>query len=263
VGRIVSERLEGVAVCFDGTELDRDMVFPKKGRWATPLREYRWHVGCPRYVVQKFIQSVGIQRPGGTNVINKLSILFVVAILAVGGSACATTDAENANTNANASPVVASNTTRPGSDNSEITTSTDANGVRTETRVFHNNPRVSRVVVTTSRDGQRTTTVYGPTGEPKDLKDKTVDALEGAGSAIADAAGFVADKSEDVAGKVTEGAKTAAEKTVEGAKTAAEKTKEGAGTVADKTKEGAKTAAEKTKEGAKKAGSAIKKAVTP
>jgi hypothetical protein len=185
-------------------------------------------------------------------VINRLSLLFVIAGLAVSGSACATTDTVNVNANTNANPVVASNTTRPASDNSEITTSTDANGVKTETRVFHNNPRVSKVVVTTSRDGQRTTTVYGPAGEPKDLKDKTVDVLEGTGSAIADAAGFVADKSEDVAGKVKEGAKTAAEKTVEGAKTAAEKTKEGAGTVADK-----------TKAGAKKAGSAIKKAVTP
>jgi hypothetical protein len=200
---------------------------------------------------------------GGTNVINKLSILFVIAVLAVAGSACTTTDAGNANVNTNANPVVASNVTRPGSDNSEITASTDANGVKTETRVFHNNPRVSKVVVTTSRDGQRTTTVYRPTGESKDLKDHTVDVLEGTGSAIADAAGFVADKSEDVAGKVKEGAETAAEKTVEGAKTVAEKTKEGAGTVADKTKSGAKTAVEKTKEGAKKAGSAIKKAVTP
>jgi hypothetical protein len=169
----------------------------------------------------------------------------------------------NVNANTNASPVVASNTTRPGPDNSEVSTSTDANGVKTETRIFHSNPRVSKVVVTTSREGQRTTTVYGPAGEPKDLKDRTVDVLEGTGSAIADAAGFVADKSEDVAGKVKEGAKTAAEKTAEGAKTVAEKTKEGAGTVADKTKEGAKTAAEKTKAGAKKAGSAIKKAVTP
>lgn len=182
--------------------------------------------------------------------INKLWIVFVIAGLAVAGSACATTDAVNVNANANST--VASDTTRPGSDNSEITAGTDANGVKTETRVFHNNPRVSRVVVTTTRDGKRTTTVYGPTGESKDLKDQTVDVLEGAGSAIADAAGFVADKTEDVAGKVKDGAKTAAEKTAEGAKTAAEKTAEGA-----------KTAAEKTKEGAKKAGSAIKKAVTP
>lgn len=186
--------------------------------------------------------------------INKLSILVVIAMLAVAGSACTTTDAvnANANNNTNANPTVATNLTRPGSDNSEITTSTDTNGVKTETRVFHNNPRVSRVVVTTSREGKRTTTVYRPTGESKDLKEQTVDVLEGTGSAIADAAGFVADKTEDVAGKVKDGAKTAAEKTAEGAKT-----------VAEKTKEGAKTAAEKTKEGAKKAGSAIKKAVTP
>lgn len=184
--------------------------------------------------------------------INKLSILFVIAILAVAGSACSTTVAENANANTNANPAIASNTTRPGPDNSEVTSSTDASGVKTETRVFHNNPRVSKVVVTTTREGRRATTVYGPTGESKDLKDQTVNALEGAGNAIADAAGFVADKSEDVAGKVKEGAKTATQKTVEGAKTAAEKTKESAGIVA-----------EKTKEGAKKAGSAIKKAVTP
>jgi hypothetical protein len=196
-------------------------------------------------------------------VLNKLYVVFAIAILAVGGSACATTDAVNVNANTNANPTIASNTSRPGVDNSVITTSTDADGVKTETRVFNNNPRVSKVVVATARDGKRTTTVYGPTGEAKELKDQTVDALEGAGNAIADAAGFVADKAEDVAGNVKEGAKTAAEKTVEGAKTAAEKTKEGASTVAEKTTEGAKTAAEKTKSGVKKAGSAIKKAVTP
>lgn len=195
--------------------------------------------------------------------INKLSIVFVIAILAVAGSACTTTDAVNVNANTNTNPTIASNITRPGSDNSEITTSTDANGVKTETRVFHGNPRVSKVVVTTTREGKRSTTVYRPTGESKDLKEQTVDVLEGAGSAIADAAGFVADKTEDVAGKVKDGAKTAAEKTADGAKTVAEKTKEGAGTVAEKTKEGAKTAAAKTVQGAKKAGSAIKKAVTP
>jgi len=140
----------------------------------------------------------------------------------------------------NGNTEVASNSTRPGPDNSEINTSTDSYGVKTETRVFHNNPRVSRVVVTT-RNGKRTTTVYGPNGEAKDLKDETVDVLEGAGNAIAEAAGFVADKAVDLADKTKEGAKTVGEKTVEGAK----------------------TAAEKTKEGVTKAGSAIKKAVTP
>ncbi|HVQ39859.1 MAG TPA: hypothetical protein VMS31_20125 [Pyrinomonadaceae bacterium] len=195
--------------------------------------------------------------------INKLYLGFAVAILAVAGTACSTTDTVNVNANANTDPTIASNTTRPGSDNSEIITTTDASGVKTETRVFKSNPRVSRVVVTTTRDGKRTTTVYGPTGESKDLKDQTVDVLEGAGSAIADAAGFVADKTEDVAGKARDVGSTVVEKTKEGAQTVAEKTKEGATTAAEKTKEGAITAAEKTKAGAKKAGSAIKKAVTP
>jgi hypothetical protein len=36
-----------------------------------------------------------------------------------------------------------------------VTTSVDTNGNRTETRVFKNNPRISRVVVTT-HNGQRT-----------------------------------------------------------------------------------------------------------
>jgi hypothetical protein len=188
---------------------------------------------------------------GEEHVSKKLLIGFAVVALAAASSGCSTSENANASANSNANTAVANNTTQPGPDNSEITTATDASGVKTETRVFHNNPRVSRVVVTT-RDGKRTTTVYGPTGESKDLKDETVDVLKGAGNAIADAAGFVADKAEDLAGKTKEGAKTVGEKTAEGAKTAAEKTKEGA-----------KTAAEKTKEGAKKAGSAIKKAVTP
>jgi len=182
---------------------------------------------------------------------HKLLIGFAVTVLAVAGSACSATDNANANANANANTTVATTTTRPGADNSEISTATDANGVRTETRVFHSNPRVSRVVVTT-RDGKRTTTVYGPKGEAKDLKDETVDVLSGAGNAIADAAGFVAEKTVDLAGKTKEGAKTVGEKTVEGTKTAAEKTKEGAQTVG-----------EKTVQGAKKTGKAIKKAVTP
>jgi hypothetical protein len=212
--------------------------------------------------VVTFNESV-IQIPReNKNVSKKLLIGVAVVALAAASSGCTTSDNANASANLNANTAVANNTTQPGPDNSEITTSTDAYGVKTETRVFHNNPRVSRVVVTT-RDGKRTTTVYGPTGESKDLKDETVDVLKGAGNAIADAAGFVADKTEDLAGKTKEGAKTVGEKTAEGAKTAAQKTKEGAKTVGEKTAEGAKTAAQKTKEGAKKAGSAIKKAVTP
>ncbi len=163
---------------------------------------------------------------------NKMVTGFVVALLAVAGAGCSTTDNTNANANANAT--VATNTTRPGPDNSEITTSVDANGMKTETRIFHSNPRVAKVVVTT-RDGRRTTTVYAPSGEARELnKNEPEDVLEATGSTIADAVGFVAKKT-------VEGAKTVGEKTVEGAKTV-----------------GAKTA-----EGAKKTGSAIKKAVTP
>jgi hypothetical protein len=112
--------------------------------------------------------------------------------------------------------------------------------VRTETRVFHGNPRVAKVVVTT-RDGKRTTTVYAPNGQSKDLKEEVGDALSATGNAIADGAGWVAEKTVDVADKTKEGAKTVGEKTVQGAK----------------------TVGEKTAEGAKKTGKAIKKAVTP
>jgi len=179
----------------------------------------------------------------------KFLIGFAIATLAAVTAGCATTD--NANTNGNVNATVVSDTTRPGPDGSEITTSVDANGMKTETRVFHNNPRVAKVVVTT-RDGKRTTTVYAPSGESKDLKEEVGDALVATGNAIADAAGWVAEKTVDIADKTKEGAKTVAEKTGETAKT-----------VGNKTVEGAKTVGAKTAEGAKKTGSAIKKAVTP
>ena len=175
---------------------------------------------------------------------NKILWSVAVAIFALGSSGCNTTN-DNTNTNANTTEVVASNNTRVGSDDSEIITTTDANGVKTETRVFHNNPRVSKVVVTT-RDGKRTVTVYAPSGEARELnKNEPEDVLEATGTAIADAAGFIADK------------------TVEGAKTVGEKTVEGAKTVGEKTADGTRTVIEKTGEGAKKTGKAIKKAVTP
>jgi hypothetical protein len=185
----------------------------------------------------------------------KILIALAVATLAVGSAGCSSTS-DNSNANANANQAVASNTTRPGADDSEITTSVDANGVKTETRVFHNNPRVSKVVVTT-RDGKRTVTVYAPSGEARELnKNEAEDVLEATATKIADGAGFVADKT-------VEGAKTVGEKTVEGAKTAGDKTVEGARTVGQKTAAGTKTVVEKTEEGAKKTGRAIKKAVTP
>lgn len=173
--------------------------------------------------------------------------------------------AQEANINANANQA----TTVSAPDNSEITTATDSTGTRTETRVFRDNPRVSKVVVTT-RDGKRTVKVYSKTGEERDLRDETVDALAATGDALASGAGFVADKSEDAYDKTKEGVQTAADKTKEGVQTAADKTEDAAKTVADKTKAGARETADKaedvadkTKAGAKKTGKTIKKIVTP
>lgn len=180
----------------------------------------------------------------------RYKILTGVCLLALAAfvPGCSTTEPANTNATATATP---STSTRPGPDNSEITTTTDANGVTTETRVFKNNPRVSRVVVTT-RNGQRTTRVYSATGEERELKAEVVNALEETGDALANAAGWVADKTVEGAKATGEAAKTVGEKTVEGAKT-----------VGSKTASGAKTVGEKTVQGTKKVGSAIKKVVTP
>jgi len=183
----------------------------------------------------------------------KLLTVMAVAVLAMFGASCTTTDQANANM---------ATTTRTAPDGSEITTTTDANGVKTETRVFRGNPRVSRVVVTTTRDGRRTARAYSPRGEEKEIND-VGDALEATGDKIADGARWTADKAEDVGGKTVEVGKTVGEKTAEGAKTVGEKTAEGAKTVGEKTAEGAKTVGKKTAEGAKKTGKAIKDALTP
>lgn len=198
---------------------------------------------------------------------------FLAASVFLAG--CNKTESANANANDNANAgAVATTTTRPGPDNSEIITTTDANGVKTETRVFRDNTHVSKVVVTT-RNGTRTARVYSRTGEEKELnKDESESALEKTGDAIAGTAGFVADKTVQgakiVADKTVEGTKKGVEvgkdvgaKTAEGAKTVGSKTADTAKTVGSKTAEGAKTVGEKTAGGAKKVGRAIKRAVTP
>lgn len=176
---------------------------------------------------------------------NKLLTVMAVAVLAFGAGACARTD-ETANLNAGPTT-----TTRTAADGSEITTTTDANGTRTETRVFRNNPRVSRVVVTTPRAGQRTVRVYSPKGEEKEVND-VGDALEVTGDKLADAAGWIADKTEDVVGEAGDKLEDVGDKTASGAKT-----------VGEKTASGAKTVGKKTVQGAKKVGGAVKDAVTP
>jgi hypothetical protein len=159
-------------------------------------------------------------------------------------------------------------TTKPAPDNSEVTTKVDANGVKTQERVFRNNPRIARVVVTTN-NGSKTVKAYSPSGEEREVnKNETEDVLEATGDKVADAAGFVANKGEDVAGKAKDvGAATkektegVAEKTVDVSKTVANKSVEGATTVKNKSVQGAKTVGSKTVSGAKKAGSAIKKII--
>jgi hypothetical protein len=133
------------------------------------------------------------------------------------------------------------------------------NGTTTETRTYRNNPRISKVEIST-RNGKRTAKVYSNTGEARDIPENKVDSvINGTADAIADAAGFVADKSKEAASAVKEGSEKAVDKGKEGAK----KVGEGAKTVGEKTAEGAKTVGQKTAEGAKKAGKAVKNAVTP
>lgn len=209
------------------------------------------------------ISWTGLRMEEDTKVSRRLSIalMLVGAVMALSGCSTASEVAnENGNANANAN-VAAQATSRPAPDDSEITTSVDANGVRTETRVFRNNPRIARVVVTT-KDGTRTVKAYSPSGEEREVnKNEPEDVLEATGSKIADAAGFVADKTKDVAGGVKEGGEKVGEKTVDTAKTVGNKTVDTAKTVGEKTAEGTKTVTKKTVSGAKKVGSAVKKII--
>src|SRR4030095_8492723 len=103
-------------------------------------------------------------------------ILVLSGLLALLVCACSSSKPETeANTNANANTAVASapapaTTTRPGPDNSEITTTTDANGVKTETRVFKGKSSCSRLVVTTRPDGSKTVRAYSSDGKERELK---------------------------------------------------------------------------------------------
>jgi hypothetical protein len=192
----------------------------------------------------------------------KRQFLIGLIITALAFLSVACSESSESNTNANANTGDTASTTAP--DNSEVTTTKDSNGVKTETRTFKNNPRVSKVVVTTE-NGNRTVKAYSPSGEEKDVSksEPKPDVLHATGDAIADAAGWVKDKSETAYDKTKEGAKTVADKTVDTSKTVANKTKQGAKKVGDKTVDTTKTVVDKTVEGAKKTGNAIKKVVVP
>lgn len=170
---------------------------------------------------------------------------------------------------ANSNQPIAENTTQPGPDNSEITTKVDNSGVRTQERVFHGNPRISKVVVTT-RNGNRSAKAYSASGEEREINNQNdvEEALSATGDKVAASAGFVADKSEDVAGaakdvgeKAKDKTQAIGEKTADTAKDVGEKTVEGAKTVKEKSVEGAKTVKDKTVSGTKKVGRAVKKII--
>jgi hypothetical protein len=213
-------------------------------------------------------------REGGMIVIQRLLTLALIAASIAWAAGCSSSDNSNAtagaNTNTNPEAAYTAPITAPGPDNSQITT-TNENGVKTETRTFSNNPRVSKVVVTT-RDGNRTVKVYSPSGEEREMKSGPEKALDATGEAIADSVGFVKDKGGNVVDKTKDTGSTVVDKTKEGTRTGIDKTKEGAETVKDtttntakkvgsKTKEGADTVVDKTKSGTKKAVNAVKKVI--
>src|SRR5256884_1662522 len=210
-------------------------------------------------------------REGGMIVIQRILALALTASLIALVAGCSSGNNSNATAStANTDTANTAPTTAPGPDNSEITT-TNENGVKTETRTFKNNPRVSRIVVTT-RDGNRTVKVYSPSGEEREMKSGPEKALDATGEAVADSVGFVKDKGSNVVDKTKDTGSTVIDKTKEGTRTAIDKTKEGAEVVKDtststakkvgsKTKEGAETVVDKTKAGTKKAVHAVKKVI--
>ena len=222
------------------------------------------------------------------SVTRKLCLFMLVLSIAF-AVGCSKSNETVASAGANSNSA-AENATRPGPDNSEITTKVDATGVKTEERVFHNNPRISRVVVTTA-NGKKTVKAYSPNGEEREVsQNESEGVLDATGDKVADAAHFVADKSKDVAGtakdvgsatkektesigektvdksktvgeKSAEVGKTVGQKSAEVGKTVGEKSAEGAKTVGEKSVEGAQTVKHKTVSGAKKVGRAVKKII--
>jgi hypothetical protein len=196
---------------------------------------------------------------------------------ACGGDGDSTVNANLTNANANSAAAAAnvnasgaSDGSRVGAVNSEITRET-AGGVTTETRTFSDpSGRVERVVVTNS-GGRRTARVYYrdktvrelPESEVEQALGMTADALTNAGGKVVDvskqAGGAVADKVEDVPGEADDAARAAGR----GAKRAGSEAADKAEDVGGATVNGAKKAGKATAKGAKKVGGAIRDAVTP
>jgi serine/threonine protein kinase len=88
-------------------------------------------------------------------------------------------------------------------DNSEIVTTLNDSGLKTETRTFKSHARISKVVVTTVEEGKQTAQVYSLAGEARDLpQDRVMTALEATGDSLAAAVGFVSPSDEKIKGNV-------------------------------------------------------------
>ena len=182
---------------------------------------------------------------------SKKFCLVTLVLLAAFAAGCSrSNEAVTANSN-NAAATETAATTRPAPDNSEVMTMVDANGVKTETRTFRNNPRIAKVVVTT-RNGVKSGKAVSTSGEERDLDSNEVEqALDATGEKVAAFAGFVADNAAPVANEVADKAEDVKDKTVSGAKKVGSE-------VADKTED----AKDETVSGAKKVGSGAKKVAT-
>ena len=80
-------------------------------------------------------------------------------------------------------------------DGSQIKTSYDAFGNKTETRVFFNNPRLKQIVLRTSVDGQKQIYVYGQNGEVESVPEsRLTEVLNSSANEIAGFAGITSVK---------------------------------------------------------------------
>src|SRR5437868_12618491 len=137
---------------------------------------------------------------------------WAAACAAETNSNTANTDSSMTTTTTTTAATTAAAAPRVAPDNSEVVV-TNANGTRTETRTFKSG-RVERVVVTTTPEGRRTARVYArDTGEARELpENKVASALDATGDALADAAGWTANKAVEGAKAVKEGGETVVDK---------------------------------------------------
>lgn len=118
-------------------------------------------------------------------------------------------------------------------DDSEIITTLDASGLKTETRTFKSNSRIAKIVVTT-RDNNKTAQAHSIYGVVQDLpQDRVATALEATGDSLADAVGFANSFDEKTKGvaetkpdsrRTSPNAKTPIQKTTAGTKAATNST---------------------------------------